>query len=95
MQKFKVLREHHGDKPYQRGDLRIADATEVAHLVRAGVLEDPRLTAQSSKAAEDAAKAAADAKAAEDAAKASADAKAAEDAAKAAAEKPASGKSSK
>ena len=91
MQEFKVLREHHGDKPYQGGDLRIADATEVAHLVRAGVLEDPRLTAQSSKAAEDAA----DAKAAEDAAKAAADAKAAEDAAKATAEKPASGKSSK
>jgi hypothetical protein len=39
MQNFKVLREHHGDKPYARGDTRLADASEVAHLVRSGVLE--------------------------------------------------------
>lgn len=38
MQEFKVLREHHGDKPYLRGDVRFADASEVAHLIRNGVL---------------------------------------------------------
>jgi hypothetical protein len=40
MQEFKVLREHHGDKPYVRGDTRKADAQAVAHLVLNGVLAD-------------------------------------------------------
>ena len=38
MDKFKVKREHYGDKYYQRGDVREADAQSVAHLVRNGVL---------------------------------------------------------
>lgn len=38
MQSFKVEREHIGDKPYRRGDLRKADTQSVAHLVRNGVL---------------------------------------------------------
>ncbi|HEY4546671.1 MAG TPA: hypothetical protein VIG90_09635 [Pedomonas sp.] len=33
MQKFKVLRRHDGDKEYDVGDTREANATDVAHLV--------------------------------------------------------------
>lgn len=36
--KYDVLRQHFGDKAYAAGDIREADANEVAHLVRAGVL---------------------------------------------------------
>ena len=39
MAKFKVLREHLGDKAYKSGDTREAIASDVAHLVRSGVLE--------------------------------------------------------
>lgn len=39
MAKFKVLRQHQGDKPYAEGDTRDADERDVAHLVANGVLE--------------------------------------------------------
>jgi hypothetical protein len=41
MIKFKVLRRHLGDKAYEEGDEREANAGDVAHLVAAGVLEAP------------------------------------------------------
>ena len=31
--KFRVLRQHTGDKPYAEGDTREADEGEVAHLI--------------------------------------------------------------
>lgn len=37
--KFIVKREHFGDKMYMTGDTREAEEADVAHLVRAGVLE--------------------------------------------------------
>lgn len=46
MSKFKVLREHKGDRMYRTGDIREAADATVAHLVRNGVLqkmlEEPR-----------------------------------------------------
>ena len=39
MAKFKVLRQHYGDKLYMAGDTREADERDVAHLVERGVLE--------------------------------------------------------
>ena len=39
MPKFKVLREHDGDKFYFPGDVRTANAADVAHLVANGVLK--------------------------------------------------------
>lgn len=36
--KFKVLREHIGDKFYRKGDLREANASDVKHLVTKGIL---------------------------------------------------------
>lgn len=36
--KFRVLRQHEGDRFYAEGDEREADETDVAHLVAAGVL---------------------------------------------------------
>ncbi|TXC73960.1 hypothetical protein FSZ31_04360 [Sphingorhabdus soli] len=38
MAKFKVLREHRGDKQYSEGDTRTAEPSVVAHLVDAGIL---------------------------------------------------------
>ena len=38
--KFKVLRQHYGDKLYAAGDTREADEKTVRHLVDAGVLEE-------------------------------------------------------
>lgn len=38
--KFLVLREHLGDKPYAKGDIREAFSHEVAHLIGVGVLEE-------------------------------------------------------
>lgn len=35
---YEVLREHHGDKPYQKGDHRELDAMSAHHLVKLGVL---------------------------------------------------------
>ncbi|WP_406871617.1 hypothetical protein WHT83_14955 [Aminobacter sp. P9b] len=37
--KFRVKREHFGDKMYMTGDEREAKESDVAHLVKAGVLE--------------------------------------------------------
>jgi len=37
--KFKVLKQHYGDKQYFAGDEREANEAEVAHLVKAGVLQ--------------------------------------------------------
>lgn len=39
MAKFLVKRIHIGDKPYQVGDTREANPSEVAHLVQNGVLK--------------------------------------------------------
>ena len=36
---FTVLRPHVGDKEYSVGDVRTVNASDVAHLVKAGVLE--------------------------------------------------------
>lgn len=44
--KFKVLREHHGDKDYKAGDERNADPADVAHLVEKGVLAAPKTKAE-------------------------------------------------
>ena len=38
--KYHVHREHQGDRFYRKGDQREAEVTEVAHLVRAGVLSE-------------------------------------------------------
>jgi len=40
--KFRVLRQHLGDRMYMPGDTREAVASEVAHLVEKGVLEPDR-----------------------------------------------------
>ena len=37
--KFRVLRQHQGDKFYNAGDEREANEGDVAHLVKSGVLE--------------------------------------------------------
>lgn len=39
MMKFKVAREHYGDRYYRAGDVREANEGAVAHLLLAGVLE--------------------------------------------------------
>ncbi|MBL3594807.1 hypothetical protein JMM63_04355 [Rhodovulum sulfidophilum] len=39
MPKFRVLRQHLGERMYREGEMRDAAASEVAHLVAAGVLE--------------------------------------------------------
>jgi len=36
--KFKVLRQHYGDRLYLAGDEREAEERDVLHLVKAGVL---------------------------------------------------------
>lgn len=36
---FKVLREHQGDKPYAKGDVREAQERDVKHLIKSGVLK--------------------------------------------------------
>ncbi|MBL3552705.1 hypothetical protein [Rhodovulum sulfidophilum] len=41
MPKFKVLRQHLGERMYREGEMRDAAASEVAHLVAAGVLAAP------------------------------------------------------
>lgn len=46
MAKFKVLRQHQGDKPYAEGDTREADERDVAHLVANGVLEPVKAKAE-------------------------------------------------
>ena len=46
MASFKVLRQHHGDKPYAEGDIREADPRDVAHLVANGVLEPIKAKAE-------------------------------------------------
>lgn len=46
MASFKVLRQHHGDKPYAEGDAREADPRDVAHLVANGVLEPIKAKAE-------------------------------------------------
>lgn len=38
MKTYKVLRQHLGDKMYMPGDARKAEPSEVAHLVKSGVL---------------------------------------------------------
>lgn len=43
MKHFKVLRQHTGDKEYVAGDVREADASQVAHLVASGVLEEVKV----------------------------------------------------
>ncbi|RVL53949.1 hypothetical protein [Sinorhizobium meliloti] len=48
--KFKVLRQHLGDKMYMPGDVREADQHEVAHLVDRGVLAPEGTKADAPKA---------------------------------------------
>lgn len=36
--KYHVHREHYGDRFYRKGDKREAEASDVAHLVRASIL---------------------------------------------------------
>jgi hypothetical protein len=43
MTRFKVLRQHLGDREYLPGDTREADPLVVAHLVAAGVLEEVKI----------------------------------------------------
>jgi len=40
MAEFFVLRQHYGDKMYLPGDVREASASDVAHLVKSGVLAE-------------------------------------------------------
>lgn len=40
MKTYKVLRQHIGDREYLPGDMRTAKPTDVAHLVKAGVLSE-------------------------------------------------------
>lgn len=47
MAKYEVMREHHGDRLFQKGEEREADPADVAHLVERGVLAEA-----SAKAAE-------------------------------------------
>ncbi len=42
MAKFKVMRQHQGDKPYAEGDTRDAEERDVAHLIANGVLQPIR-----------------------------------------------------
>lgn len=42
---YTVLREHLGDRPYAAGDKREAAPSDVAHLVRAGVLIEAKVEA--------------------------------------------------
>lgn len=48
--KFQVLRRHLGDKLYEPGDEREASESDVAHLVRAGVLKRKAEPAPKNKA---------------------------------------------
>lgn len=41
-QTYKVLREHHGDKPYAPGDSRELAPSDAKHLVDLGVLEEAK-----------------------------------------------------
>jgi hypothetical protein len=41
--RFRVLRQHLGDRDYAPGDTREADPAVVAHLVAAGVLEEAQV----------------------------------------------------
>lgn len=38
--KYEVIRQHQGDKFYLPGDERDASETDVAHLVKSGVLQE-------------------------------------------------------
>ena len=40
---YEVMREHLGDRLYMPGDKRLAAASDVAHLVRAGVLVEVKV----------------------------------------------------
>lgn len=40
MTEYNVMREHYGDKYYQTGDKRTANAADVKHLVDKGVLTE-------------------------------------------------------
>ena len=44
--KFNVLRQHQGDKFYNAGDEREANESDVAHLVKSGVLEPIKAKAE-------------------------------------------------
>ena len=45
MARFKVLRQHYGDRGYEPGDIREADPAQVAHLIASGVLEEVKVQA--------------------------------------------------
>lgn len=46
MKTYDVLRQHYGDKPYAKGDMREANPFEVRHLVDAGVLRKATIKAE-------------------------------------------------
>lgn len=46
MKTYNVLRQHHGDKPYAKGDTREANPADVQHLVDAGVLREAKVKAE-------------------------------------------------
>lgn len=46
MARFKVLRQHKGDRLYHAGEVREADRNDVAHLVRSGVLAEVKIKAE-------------------------------------------------
>lgn len=48
MAKFKVTRQHYGDRLYAAGDVREANEGDVAHLVKQGVLEPVKAKAEAS-----------------------------------------------
>ena len=50
MEKFKVIRQHLGDKMYMPGDLREAKEGDVKHLIAAGVLAAPESKAEKAPA---------------------------------------------
>ena len=49
---FTVVRPHIGDKDYNTGDTRIADANDVAHLVASGCLIEKKVEAATENKAE-------------------------------------------
>ena len=61
MAEFKVIRPHQGDRFYGAGDVRVANAADVSHLVTLGVLVSDEAAAQAKAEAEAAAQAKAEA----------------------------------
>lgn len=50
MQTYEVACQHYGDKQYWPGDTREANAADVQHLIKAGVLLEPEAKAETKTA---------------------------------------------